>query len=207
MKAVESSRTARLQFSTYSLLILRPSAASRQAGTASGTPYRDDQHLCASAHPVHITAARLGPGEIAAKMGIPVSKVRKVLKIAQEPISLETPIGEEEDSHLKDFIEDRGAVSPVETVMHNNLREQTSVVLKTLTPREEKVLKMRFGVAENENTRKSGQSFHGTASGSRASRSRGQLRHPSRSRLLGFHGEPEDRDRSSEAGHPALVLP
>ena len=73
------------------------------------------------------------PDEIAVRMGIQVSKVRKVLKIAQEPISLETPIGEEEDSHLKDFIEDRGASSPVEAVMHTNLREQTQSVLKTLT--------------------------------------------------------------------------
>jgi RNA polymerase primary sigma factor len=81
--------------------------------------------------------------EIAKRMDIPVSKVRKVLKIAQEPISLETPIGEEEDSHLGDFIEDRSAVSPAENVINLNLKEQTEALLKTLTPREERVIKMR----------------------------------------------------------------
>ncbi len=86
--------------------------------------------------------------EIARRMDIPVSKVRKVLKIAQEPISLETPIGEEEDSHLGDFIEDRTAVSPSEAVINLDLKEQTESVLKTLTPREEKVIKMRFGVGD-----------------------------------------------------------
>ena len=86
--------------------------------------------------------------EIAKRMDIPVSKVRKVLKIAQEPISLETPIGEEEDSHLGDFIEDRGVVSPADQVINTNLKEMTEAVLKTLTPREEKVIKMRFGVGD-----------------------------------------------------------
>ena len=86
--------------------------------------------------------------EIAQRMDIPVSKVRKVLKIAQEPISLETPIGEEEDSHLGDFIEDRQVVSPSDAVINLNLKEQTDQVLKTLTPREEKVIKMRFGVGD-----------------------------------------------------------
>jgi len=84
--------------------------------------------------------------EIAKRMDIPVSKVRKILKIAQEPISLETPIGEEEDSHLGDFIEDKAVVSPSDAVINLNLKEQTSSVLKTLTPREEKVIKMRFGL-------------------------------------------------------------
>ena len=99
--------------------------------------------------------------EIAKRMDIPVSKVRKVLKIAQEPISLETPIGEEEDSHLGDFIEDRQVVSPAEAVINLNLKEQTESVLKTLTPREEKVIKMRFGVGDgSEHTLEEvGQSF------------------------------------------------
>jgi DNA-directed RNA polymerase sigma subunit (sigma70/sigma32) len=94
-------------------------------------------------------------------MDIPVSKVRKVLKIAQEPISLETPIGEEEDSHLGDFIEDRQVVSPAEAVINLNLKEQTESVLKTLTPREERVIKMRFGVGDgSEHTLEEvGQSF------------------------------------------------
>ncbi len=88
------------------------------------------------------------PEEIAEKMELPLDKVRKVLKIAKEPISLETPIGEEEDSHLGDFIEDKSVVSPAEAVIKMNLSEQTRKVLKTLTPREEKVLRMRFGIGE-----------------------------------------------------------
>jgi len=134
------------------------------------------------------------PDEIAQKMAIPVSKVRKVLKIAQEPISLETPIGEEEDSHLKDFIEDRGAVSPVDAVMHTNLREQTQSVLKSLTPREEKVLKMRFGVGGgSEHTLEEvGQNFTVTRERIRQIESKAlrKLRHPSRSKTLRiFMGE------------------
>jgi RNA polymerase primary sigma factor len=99
--------------------------------------------------------------EIAKRMDIPVAKVRKVLKIAQEPISLETPIGEEEDSHLGDFIEDRAVVSPAEAVINVNLKDQTSHVLRTLTPREEKVIKMRFGLEDgSEHTLEEvGQSF------------------------------------------------
>jgi RNA polymerase primary sigma factor len=128
------------------------------------------------------------PDEIAERMEIPVSKVRKVLKIAQEPISLETPIGEEEDSHLKDFIEDRGALSPVEAVMHLNLRDQTQMVLKTLTPREEKVLKMRFGVGGgSEHTLEEvGQNFTVTRERIRQIESKAlrKLRHPSRSKAL-----------------------
>jgi RNA polymerase primary sigma factor len=128
------------------------------------------------------------PEEIAAKMDIPVTKVRRVLKIAQEPISLETPIGEEEDSHLKDFIEDRGATSPVEAVMHVNLREQTQGILKTLTPREEKVLKMRFGVGGGtEHTLEEvGQNFTVTRERIRQIESKAlrKLRHPSRSKSL-----------------------
>ena len=88
------------------------------------------------------------PEEIAEKMELPLDKVRKVLKIAKEPISLETPIGEEEDSHLGDFIEDKSVISPADAVISMNLAEQTRKVLATLTPREEKVLRMRFGIGE-----------------------------------------------------------
>jgi len=88
------------------------------------------------------------PEEIAEKMELPIEKVRKVLKIAKEPISLETPIGEDEDSSLGDFIEDKGATSPSQAVIGMNLSEQTRKVLATLTPREEKVLRMRFGIGE-----------------------------------------------------------
>ena len=126
--------------------------------------------------------------EIAKRMDIPVSKVRKVLKIAQEPISLETPIGEEEDSHLGDFIEDRQEVSPAEAVINLNLKEQTENVLRTLTPREEKVIKMRFGVGDgSEHTLEEvGQNFAVTRERIRQIEAKAlrKLRHPSRSRRL-----------------------
>jgi RNA polymerase primary sigma factor len=126
--------------------------------------------------------------EIAQRMDIPVAKVRKVLKIAQEPISLETPIGEEEDSHLGDFIEDRNVMSPSDAVINLNLKEQTESVLKTLTPREEKVIKMRFGVGDgSEHTLEEvGQSFAVTRERIRQIEAKAlrKLRHPSRSRKL-----------------------
>jgi len=126
--------------------------------------------------------------EIAKRMDIPVAKVRKVLKIAQEPISLETPIGEEEDSHLGDFIEDRGVVSPAEAVINVNLKDQTGQVLRTLTPREEKVIKMRFGLEDgSEHTLEEvGQSFAVTRERIRQIEAKAlrKLRHPSRSRKL-----------------------
>ena len=127
--------------------------------------------------------------EIARKMDIPASKVRKVLKIAQEPISLETPIGEEEDSHLGDFIEDKTIQNPAEAVINLNLREITEEVLKTLTPREEKVIKMRFGLGPNgsEHTLEEvGQHFAVTRERIRQIEAKAlrKLRHPSRSRKL-----------------------
>jgi RNA polymerase primary sigma factor len=127
--------------------------------------------------------------EIAKKMDIPVSKVRKVLKIAQEPISLETPIGEEEDSHLGDFIEDRSIMNPAESVTFGNLREITDEVLATLTPREEKVIKMRFGLGNtgSEHTLEEvGQHFAVTRERIRQIEAKAlrKLRHPSRSRRL-----------------------
>ena len=126
--------------------------------------------------------------EIATRMDIPVAKVRKVLKIAQEPISLETPIGEEEDSHLGDFIEDRQVVSPAEAVITLNLKEQTDSVLKSLTPREEKVIKMRFGVGDgSEHTLEEvGQNFAVTRERIRQIEAKAlrKLRHPLRSRKL-----------------------
>jgi RNA polymerase primary sigma factor len=126
--------------------------------------------------------------EIAKRMDIPVAKVRKVLKIAQEPISLETPIGEEEDSHLGDFIEDHSMVSPAEAVINVNLKDQTAQVLRTLTPREEKVIKMRFGLEDgSEHTLEEvGQSFAVTRERIRQIEAKAlrKLRHPSRSRKL-----------------------
>ena len=127
--------------------------------------------------------------EIARKMDIPVSKVRKVLKIAQEPISLETPIGEEEDSHLGDFLEDKSILNPADAVVASNLREITDEVLATLTPREEKVIKMRFGLgtAGSEHTLEEvGQHFAVTRERIRQIEAKAlrKLRHPSRSRKL-----------------------
>ena len=126
--------------------------------------------------------------EIAKRMEIPASKVRKIMKIAQEPISLETPIGEEEDSHLGDFIEDKAVISPSDAVINLSLKEQTSSVLKTLTPREEKVIKMRFGLEDgSEHTLEEvGQSFAVTRERIRQIEAKAlrKLRHPSRSRKL-----------------------
>ena len=128
------------------------------------------------------------PEEIAEKMELPLDKVRKVLKIAKEPISLETPIGEEEDSHLGDFIEDKSVVSPSEAVINMNLAEQTRRVLKTLTPREEKVLRMRFGIGEKSDhtLEEVGQDFEVTRERIRQIEAKAlrKLRHPSRSKQL-----------------------
>jgi RNA polymerase primary sigma factor len=128
------------------------------------------------------------PEEIAEKMELPLDKVRKVLKIAKEPISLETPIGEEEDSHLGDFIEDKSVVSPADAVINMNLSEQTRRVLKTLTPREEKVLRMRFGIGEKSDhtLEEVGQDFEVTRERIRQIEAKAlrKLRHPSRSKQL-----------------------
>ena len=126
--------------------------------------------------------------ELAERMELPVSKVRKVLRIAQEPISLETPIGEEDESHLGDFIIDRSGISPSEAVINLNLREQTAQVLKTLTPREEKIIKMRFGLEDgSEHTLEEvGQNFAVTRERIRQIETKAlrKLRHPSRSHRL-----------------------
>ena len=128
------------------------------------------------------------PEEIAEKMDMPLEKVRKVLKIAKEPISLETPIGEEEDSHLGDFIEDKKVMSPAEAVVNLNLADQTRRVLATLTPREEKVLRMRFGIGETSDhtLEEVGQDFDVTRERIRQIEAKAlrKLRHPSRARKL-----------------------
>jgi len=128
------------------------------------------------------------PEEIAAKMEIPLDKVRKVLKIAKEPISLETPVGEEEDSHLGDFIEDKRVVAPSDAVINLNLQEQTKKVLATLTPREEQVLRMRFGIGEKSDhtLEEVGQKFAVTRERIRQIEAKAlrKLRHPSRSKRL-----------------------
>jgi RNA polymerase primary sigma factor len=126
--------------------------------------------------------------EIAERMDFPVSKVRKILKIAQDPISLETPVGEEDDSHIGDFIEDRNVLSPVDAVINTNLREHTETVLHTLTPREEQVIKMRFGMGDgSEHTLEEvGQNFSVTRERIRQIEAKAlrKLRHPSRCRTL-----------------------
>jgi RNA polymerase primary sigma factor len=128
------------------------------------------------------------PEEIAEKMELPLDKVRKVLKIAKEPISLETPIGEEEDSHLGDFIEDKRILSPVDAVINANLQEQTNSVLATLSPREEKVLRMRFGIGEKSDhtLEEVGQNFDVTRERIRQIEAKAlrKLRHPSRNKKL-----------------------
>src|SRR5712672_790364 len=128
------------------------------------------------------------PEELAEKLAMPLEKVRKVLKIAKEPISLETPIGDEEDSHLGDFIEDKNAVIPLEAAIQGNLRESTTRVLATLTPREERVLRMRFGIGMNTDhtLEEVGQQFSVTRERIRQIEAKAlrKLKHPSRSRKL-----------------------
>jgi RNA polymerase primary sigma factor len=128
------------------------------------------------------------PEELAEKLGLPLEKVRKVMKIAKEPISLETPIGDEEDSHLGDFIEDKSAVLPVDAAIQSNLRETTTRVLASLTPREERVLRMRFGIGMNTDhtLEEVGQQFSVTRERIRQIEAKAlrKLKHPSRSRKL-----------------------
>jgi RNA polymerase primary sigma factor len=128
------------------------------------------------------------PDELADKMEIPVDKVRKIQKIAKEPISLETPIGEEDDSHLGDFIEDKNMCSPSENVVTHSLAETTRKVLATLTPREERVLRMRFGIGEasDHTLEEVGQDFEVTRERIRQIEAKAlrKLRHPSRSKRL-----------------------
>ena len=128
------------------------------------------------------------PEELAQKLGMPLEKVRKVMKIAKEPISLETPIGDEEDSHLGDFIEDKNAILPTDAAIQSNLREITTLVLSSLTPREERVLRMRFGIGMNQDhtLEEVGQQFSVTRERIRQIEAKAlrKLKHPTRSRKL-----------------------
>jgi RNA polymerase primary sigma factor len=195
MKAVDKFEYKRgYKFSTYATWWIRQ-AITRAIADQART-IRIPVHMIETINKLVRTARALvqelgrepTPEEIAERMDVPASKVRKVLKIAQEPISLETPIGEDEDSHLGDFIQDKKSPSPVEAVVRMNLKEQTNGVLKTLTPREEKVLKMRFGVDEgSEHTLEEvGQSFAVTRERIRQIESKAlrKLRQPTRARLL-----------------------
>lgn len=195
MKAVGKFEYQRgYKFSTYATWWIRQAITRSIAD--QGRTIRIPVHMIESINKLIRTSQRLVQEygreptveEIAKEMGIYVSKARKILKVAQEPLSLETPIGEEEDSHLGDFVEDRSIVSPGDAVMMNGLVETTAKVLKTLTPREEKVLKMRFGVGNGaEHTlEETGQSFAVTRERIRQIEAKAlrKLRHPSRARKL-----------------------
>jgi len=195
MKAVDKFEYRRgYKFSTYATWWIRQ-AITRAIADQART-IRIPVHMIETINKLIRTSRQLvqelgrepSPEEVAVKMEVPVDKVRKVLKIAQEPISLETPIGEEEDSHLGDFIEDKQVGSPVESMIGLSLREQTNKVLNSLTPREEKVLRLRFGLSDGcEHTLEEvGQDFAVTRERIRQIEAKAlrKLRHPSRSKKL-----------------------
>jgi len=195
MKAVDKFEYQRgYKFSTYATWWIRQ-AITRAIADQART-IRIPVHMIETINKLIRTSRQLvqengrepSPEEIAERMQLPLDKVRKVLKIAKEPISLETPIGEEEDSHLGDFIEDKAVISPIEAVIKANLSEQTARVLSTLTPREEKVLRMRFGIGEKSDhtLEEVGQDFAVTRERIRQIEAKAlrKLRHPSRSKKL-----------------------
>ena len=198
MKAVDKFEYQRgYKFSTYATWWIRQ-AITRAIADQART-IRIPVHMIETINKLIRTSRQLvqelgrepTPEEIADRMDLPLDKVRRVLKIAKEPISLETPIGEEEDSSLGDFIEDKGVISPLEAVIKSNLTDQTSRVLASLTPREEKVLRMRFGIGEKSDhtLEEVGQDFNVTRERIRQIEAKAlrKLRHPSRAkRLKGF---------------------
>ncbi len=195
MKAVDKFEYQRgFKFSTYATWWIRQAITRAIADQAR--IIRIPVHMIETINKVIRTSRQLvqelgreaTPEELAKKMEIPVDKVRKVLKIAKEPISLETPIGEEDDSHIGDFIEDKKIQCPSSAVVNTNLQEQTRKVLETLTPREEKVLRMRFGIGEKSDhtLEEVGQNFDVTRERIRQIEAKAlrKLRHPSRSKKL-----------------------
>jgi len=192
MKAVDKFEYRRgYKFSTYATWWIRQAVTRSIAD--QGRTIRIPVHMIEASNKVMRTSRQMlheigrepTPEELAVKLGMPIDKVRKVLKIAKEPISLETPIGEEEDSQLGDLIEDKNAVSPMDAAIQSNLRETTNRVLETLTPREERILRMRFGIGMNTDhtLEEVGQQFSVTRERIRQIEAKAllKLRHPSRS--------------------------
>jgi len=195
MKAVDKFEYRRgYKFSTYATWWIRQ-AITRSIADQART-IRIPVHMIETINKLVRTSRQMlheigrepAPEELADKLGMPLEKVRKVLKIAKEPISLETPIGDEEDSHLGDFIEDKAAVIPLDAAIQANLREATTRVLSSLTPREERVLRMRFGIGMNTDhtLEEVGQQFNVTSERNRQIEAKAlrKLKHPSRSRKL-----------------------
>ena len=195
MKAVDKFEYRRgYKFSTYATWWIRQ-AITRSIADQART-IRIPVHMIETINKLVRTSRQMlheigrepAPEELAEKLGMPLEKVRKVLKIAKEPISLETPIGDEEDSHLGDFIEDKAAVIPLDAAIQANLREATTRVLCSLTPREERVLRMRFGIGMNTDhtLEEVGQQFNVTRERIRQIEAKAlrKLKHPSRSRKL-----------------------
>jgi len=195
MKAVDKFEYRRgYKFSTYATWWIRQ-AITRSIADQART-IRIPVHMIETINKLVRTSRQMlheigrepAPEELAQRLGMSLDKVRKVLKIAKEPISLETPIGDEEDSHLGDFIEDKNAVLPVDAAIQSNLRETTTRVLASLTPREERVLRMRFGIGMNTDhtLEEVGQQFSVTRERIRQIEAKAlrKLKHPSRSRKL-----------------------
>jgi RNA polymerase primary sigma factor len=195
MKAVDKFEYRRgYKFSTYATWWIRQ-AITRSIADQART-IRIPVHMIETINKLVRTSRQMlheigrepAPEELAEKLGMPLEKVRKVLKIAKEPISLETPIGDEEDSHLGDFIEDKNAIIPLDAAIQGNLREATTRVLSSLTPREERVLRMRFGIGMNTDhtLEEVGQQFNVTRERIRQIEAKAlrKLKHPSRSRKL-----------------------
>jgi len=195
MKAVDKFEYRRgYKFATYATWWIRQSISRGTADQAR--TIRIPVHIIETINKIVRTSRQMlheigrepTPEKLAEKLGMPLEKVRKALKTAKEPLSFETPIGDEEDSHLGDFIEDKNAILPIDAAIQSNLRETTTRVLASLTPREERVLRMRFGIGMNTDhtLEEVGQQFSVTRERIRQIEAKAlrKLKHPSRSRML-----------------------